>query len=358
MRNTNSQVSASRGTLARVSNILLVSAMTSLIIGGTVALKAQDPAGVPPPNASLTPTPAVASATVPVSDNYLLCPDDILDVFVYDVPELSHTYNVSSSGVVSVPLLPTPLQAAGLTPDQFARSMEEAFRQSGRLRRPEIAVSLRQSRTLSVTVDGAVKNPQVLPMPGRTRLVDILSQSGGIGEDAGTTVTISRGPLALRNLAAEGELANPNLTVDLRRVSDGSDPASKISVWPGDRVTVQRAGVFYVLGEVKAPGGYTLKSGHDELTVLRALALAGDVTGVAKKSKAMIIRRDSKAPQGREEIKLDIKHIVDGKSPDPVLQANDIVFVPGSGGKKALKAIEGAPSMALGEAAGAALIVH
>ena len=74
--------------------------------------------------------------------------------FVYDVPELSHTYNVSSSGVVSVPLLPTPLQAAGLTPDQFARSMEEAFRQSGRLRRPEIAVSLRQSRTLSVTVDG------------------------------------------------------------------------------------------------------------------------------------------------------------------------------------------------------------
>jgi len=55
---------------------------------------------------------------------------------------------------VTVPLLPEPLQAAGLTPEQFARAMEEAFRQSGRLRRPEIAVSVKQSRTLSVTVDG------------------------------------------------------------------------------------------------------------------------------------------------------------------------------------------------------------
>jgi polysaccharide export outer membrane protein len=360
MSNRNFQVSAGRGTLARVTKMLLVGVLATRAIGGCAVLKAQDAAGAAPPApaASLTPMPSAGSSSVPASDNYLLCPDDVLDVFVYDVPELSHTYNVSSSGVVSVPLLPAPIQAAGLTPDQFARSMEEAFRQSGRLRRPEIAVSLRQSRSLFVTVDGAVRNPQVLPMPGRTRLVDVLTQSGGIGEDAGNTLTISRGPLALRDLAAEGELATPNLTIDLKKLSDGADPASKISVWPGDRVTVQRGGVFYVLGEVKTPGGYTLKNGRDELTVLRALALAGDITGVAKKSKAVIIRRDLKAPQGRDEIKLDLKQILDGKSPDPVLQANDIVFVPGSGGKKALKAIEGAPAMALGSAGGAALILH
>ncbi len=75
----------------------------------------------------------------------MINPNDVLDVYVYDVPELSHTYTVSPSGVVTVPLLPTPVQAAGLTPDQFARALEEAFRQSGRLRRPEIAVSVKQT---------------------------------------------------------------------------------------------------------------------------------------------------------------------------------------------------------------------
>ena len=238
-----------------------------------------------------------------------------------------------------MPLLPTPVRAAGLTPDQFARAMEEAFRQSGRLRRPEIAVSVKQSRTSSVAVDGAVKNPLILPEIGRTRLVDILTQCGGLADDAGTNVTITRGPLALRDLAAEGGLATPTLTIELKKVMDGSDPASTIAVWPGDRVSVERErpDVYYVLGEVKTPGGYTLKNGRDELTVLRALALAGDVTGVAKKSKAMIIRKDPKAPQGREEIKLDLQSILLGRSPDPKLQADDILFVPGSGGKKALQ---------------------
>ncbi len=158
----------------------------------------------------------------------------------------------------------------------------------------------------------------------------------------GTNVTITRGPLALRDLAAEGGVATPTLTIELKKVMDVSDPASTIAVWPGDRVSVERArpDVYYVLGEVRSPGGYTLKKGHEELTVLRALALAGDATGVAKKSKAMIIRKDPKGPQGREEIKLDLKSILVGKSPDPKLQADDILFVPGSNGKKALHTLD------------------
>ena len=91
-------------------------------------------------------------------------------------------------------------------------------------------------------------------------------------------------------------------------------------------------------------------------------ALAGDgiqdLTGVAKKSKAVIIRKDPKSPQGRLEINLDLKSILIGKSPDPILQADDILFVPGSGGKKALKALSGVPAQALGSAGAAALIVH
>jgi len=156
----------------------------------------------------------------------------------------------------------------------------------------------------------------------------------------------------------EGGLAAPTLTIELKKVMDGSDPASTIAVWPGDRVSVERAGVYYVLGEVKTPGGYTFKNGRDELTVLRAVALAGDVTSVAKTRKAMIIRKDPKAPNGREEIKVDLDRILTGRSPDPILQAEDILFVPGSGGKKALHTLANAPAIIVGNAGAAAVIAH
>jgi polysaccharide biosynthesis/export protein len=326
-------------------------------------MSAQDPSHGAPPSPSLLAIPVVPAGanSASNSDVYLINPGDSLDVYIFDVPELSRTYTVTPSGVVIVPLLTSPIQAAGLTPDQFGRAMEEAFRQSGRLKRPEIAVSLaKQSITSSVAVEGAVRNPQILSEIGRAKLVDIITQCGGLADDAGTTVTVTRSPLALRTLSVEGGIATATLTIELSRVMNVSDPASGIVVWPGDRVTVerQRTDVYYVLGEVKTPGGYSLKRGRDELTVLRALAIAGDVTSVAKKNKAMIIRKDPKAPQGRDEIKLDLESILKGHSPDPVLQADDIIFIPGSNGKKALHTLEGVPGQALGAAGASALIVH
>jgi len=343
--------------------ILLVFTLGVIVISQVAILKAQSPvqdAKLGTPAQTLRASPAL-TATAPPSDEYLINPGDVLDVYVYDVPELSHAYTVSPSGFVSVPLLPAPVRATGLSPDQFARAMEEAFRQSGRLARPEIAVSFaKRSIASSVAVEGAVKNPMLLSELGRTRLIDILTQCGGLADDAGTNLTITRGPLALRDLAAEGGVATPTLTIELKKVMDVSDPDSTIAVWPGDRVSVERErlDVYYVLGEVKSPGGYSLKRGHEDLTVLRALALAGDATGVAKKSKAMIIRKDPKGPQGREEINIDLKRILLGKSPDPKLQADDILFVPGSGGKKALRTLEGVPAVVVGGAGEAAIIAH
>ena len=330
-----------------------------IVISHQAILKAQDPAPESRPSPA-TPAQPVPPSAAAVPDQYLINPNDVLDVYVYDVPELSHAYTVNPSGFIAVPLLSAPVQVSGLTPDQCARSLEDAFRQSGRLRRPEIAVTLAKSSfASSVAVEGAVKSPLILPQIGRTRLVDILTQCGGLADDAGKDATITRGPLALRNLAAEGGVASPTLTVELKKVMDVNDPASMIAVWPGDRVLVarERPDVYYVLGEVRNPGGYTLKKGHEELTVLRALALAGDATNVAKKSEAMIIRKDPKGPQGREEIHLDLKRILHGKSPDPKLEADDILFVPASNGKKALHTLSNTPAAVAG-AAGAAVVYH
>ena len=281
---------------------------------------------------------AAAASTLPsiASDDYLINPEDVLDIYVYDVPELSREYTVSAAGTVTIPLLPKPVQAAGLSPGQFARALEETFRQTGRLSRPQITVAIKQSRRSAVTVEGAVKLPQVVPVIGRTKLVSILSQCGGLADDAGSTATIRRGALAPRDPATGARLMTPAVTVELKKLMDDNDPTSQLDVWPGDRVIVEHAGVFYVLGEVNRPGGYNLKSAQEQVTILEALSIAGDVTSVAKKHHAKIIRKDATAATGRREVAINVKDILAGRSPDQVLQANDILYIPASGGKRAL----------------------
>jgi polysaccharide biosynthesis/export protein len=289
------------------------------------------------------------------SDQYLINPEDVLDIYVYDVPELSREYSVGPDGTVAVPLLPKPVSAAGLSPDQFARSLEDSFRQSGRLSRPQITVSIKQSRRSVVTVEGAVKSPQSVPVMGPTELLAVLSQCGGRADDAGGTITITRGELALRDLAQQGLPASTTATVEFKKVMNPDDPASKTEVWPGDRVSVEHAGLFYVLGQVARPGGYNLTRADEQVSVLEALALAGDATSIAKVNKAMLIRKDPKAPNGRDEIALNLKDILDGHSTDQILKANDILYVPVSGGKRALHGA-GVAATAMATAAGAAVV--
>ena len=94
-----------------------------------------------------------------------------------------------------------------------------------------------------------------------------------------------------------------------------------------------------MLGEVNHPGGFNLKSAQEQVTVLQALAIAGDVTSISKKNKAVLIRKSSAAANGREEVALNVTDILAGRSPDHTLQANDILYVPASNGRRALRAI-------------------
>jgi polysaccharide export outer membrane protein len=318
---------------------------------------------VPAPVSTTTATPtaqpvasdaAAAKAQSAVFGDYVINPEDVLELYVYDIPELSRDYTVSSAGTVAVPLLPEPIQAAGLSPSQFAHALEESFRQSGALSRAQITVAVKQSRRSVVNVDGAVKTPQALPVIARTKLLYVLSQCGGLAEDHGITVTVSRGALARRDLGLEGGPVVPSVTVDLKKLMDPSDPTSQLDVFPGDQVSVERAGIFYVLGQIGRPGGYNLRTAQEQVTILEALAIAGDVTVVAKSSKAMIIRKDPTAPSGRKEIALNLNDILAGRSPDQVLKNDDILYVPASGGKRALRTLAGVPASVVTGAAGVA----
>jgi polysaccharide export outer membrane protein len=196
-----------------------------------------------------------------------------------------------------------------------------------------------------VAVAGAVKLPQIYPVFGRISLLDIISQAGGITDDAGSTVTVTRGEVSTRILASQGGAAadgtnSPSVpttvTIDLRDLLETGNPNSNISVYPGDRVTVQRAGVVYVLGAVNRAGAYLLTESRHDMTVLKALALAESLRSTAKEKKAVILRPDSSAPGGREEIPVDLHAMLQGRAPDKPLLNNDILFVPDSLALKAL----------------------
>ena len=112
---------------------------------------------------------------------------------------------------------------------------------------------------------------------------------------------------------------------------------------------MQRAGVIYVVGAVGRPGGFTVKNDQEQMTVLKAIALAEDLKSTAIKSRALIIREDGRTPPARQELQVNLSEVLGGRAPDPPMQANDILFIPDSSTKKAMhRAAEAAVQIATG----------
>jgi polysaccharide export outer membrane protein len=276
---------------------------------------------------------------------YFVAPDDLLDIYVVDVPELSREYRVSPDGSLSIPLLPAPITAQGLTPDQLSAVISDRLRTAKMVSYPHVVVTVKTSRVHSVTIMGAVKRPQIYPVFGTTTLLDVLSQAEGLADDAGNTVIVTRGAVAKRVLSLNRDLHGPppassstsSVKVNLRELLESGDSRLNVTVFPGDKVTVERAGIIYVVGAVNRPGGFTLKSDHENMTVLKAVALGEGLTATALRKKAMIIRQGPKIPGGRQEIVVNLTNVLAGRAPDQELRPNDILFVPDSTSSKALR---------------------
>src|ERR1035441_7973742 len=104
--------------------------------------------------------------------------------------------------------------------------------------------------------------------------------------------------LAGAALACNRPSQRPPKTVDLTKLLQSGDAAYNLDIYPGDRVTVPRAGIVYVVGAVNKPGGYAIKSSGEGMTVLQAIALAADLKSTAKRDKTVVIRPDPNAPNG------------------------------------------------------------
>jgi polysaccharide export outer membrane protein len=334
------------------ATIVLLCLVTSWF--GELQAQVREPKEAPPAE-----TPKNTKVDTPIlAEDYVIGPDDMLNIYVLDVPELSRDYRVSAAGTITIPVLANPVDAAGSTLSQLSKLLSQELKAQGLVSDPHITLTVQQSRVHSVAIVGAVKRPQVYPLLSRSTLLDMLSQAEGLADDAGNNVIVYRGNISMRASQRTGgathtpeQVESGTVTIDLKRLFESGDPTLNVSIYPGDRITVPRAGVVYVVGAVNKPGGFTMKASTHGMTVLQALALAEDTKTTAKQNQTVIIRNDPQAPEGRKQIPVDLKSILQGKSPDPVLQAEDILFIPDSSGKRAFnRGIESVVQAATGVA--------
>jgi len=133
---------------------------------------------------------------------------------------------------------------------------------------------------------------------------------------------------------ADGTEQGDTLAINLRHLLNSRDPRFNVPIYAGDIVKVTRAGIVYVVGAVRKPGGSTVK-GNEQMSPLKAIALAEGLSSTSSKGHPRIIRTDEGSGK-RSEIPVELGKILDGKAPDMNLQAADIVFVPNSTGKTVL----------------------
>lgn len=327
-------MSSSRLAILRLSILLL---SIPLLAAGQLLGQASDRVGPVQPKPQQQ--QEAAPAAIP-SEEYIICADDLLDIYIIDVAELSRTYRVSQSGQLNFPLLPKPLNAAGLTLDEFSRLLTTQLKSTGTLTDPHIDVSVKESRNHSVSINGAVKNPQIYPLLGRAKLLSVISQAGGIADDAGDVVKITRGGAISKMLSASNGTAADTpqtITINLNELLNSSNSSLNVDVYPGDWVTVPKAGVVYVVGAVNRSGGFVMNTAREHMTVLQAVALAEDLKPTAQREHSMIIRRDASKQADRQEIAVNLKKILSGQTPDVAMEPNDILFIPDSNSKKALR---------------------
>lgn len=239
---------------------------------------------------------------------------DLLEVSVYNVPELNAKVRVSNAGDVYLPLVDY-VHVEGLTQEEAQSLVAKRLEDGGFVRNPHVTIFIDEANSQGVTVLGEVNKPGIYPEIGDHRLYAIISQAGGFSQAAARKVGILR--------RGQSEPIHVELP---RNLAD--DRSANVEIMPGDTLTIPRAPIIYVVGDVGRPSGLLIDNGS--LTILQALALAGGTNHTAKLSGARLIR---KGPSGMTETKIEIKKMLEAKTPDLPLQADDILFVPVSGGR-------------------------
>jgi polysaccharide export outer membrane protein len=250
---------------------------------------------------------------------YKIGPKDLLEIAVFELPELNQTVRVSEDGSISLPLLGR-VMIEGLSKEELEKKLAGLLEEKY-LKQARVTIFIKEYQSKRVSVIGAVGKPGMYELIGRVSLLEMISQAGGLTDRAASELYVLR----------EGEDGTQTkLAIDLNDLIINSNQKLNIPLMPKDVINIpidQIINVF-VFGAVRNPGALQVKMSK-KITLLQAIAQAGGTAEGGSKSGIVIKRKDNKT--GREtKIKVNLKDIIKGKKPDIELQEGDVVYVPES----------------------------
>ncbi|GAC1405835.1 MAG: hypothetical protein NVSMB64_11010 [Candidatus Velthaea sp.] len=261
----------------------------------------------------------LASAAAFAEEAYRLHGGDELNVVVYGEKDLSQSVKVLPSGTISYPLL-GEVKVSGLTPTQAADALAKGF--SRYIRHPQVSVSVAKEGALAVLVLGNVKTPGKYDLPARSRLTDAIASAGGLG------ITDGSFPVA-RMATSEGAVTQVSLQALLHDgdTSQNNLLADEMTVYVPSPLTLN----VQVLGAVDHPGNISMAEG-DRLSM--AIARAGESPGTNADLNHIVVRRQ-KVDGSLQSYNVNLYDVLKSGdiSKDFIMEKNDLVYVPQSGGK-------------------------
>ena len=267
-----------------------------------------------PPTATVVTTDP--SILYPPAREFRLVPGDLLKISIFGQQDFTPSVRLDLAGDVDLPFIGR-VHLAGMTIPEAQRDIARRLIEGGVYTDPEVMMSVTEGPNAAVTVVG--ENHAVVPLVGQKGLLEVLTAAGGLAAGTSHIVTINR-----------PDVPTP-IVVDL-----GTDPArstaANIPIFPGDIIVTGRVGVAFAVGAFKNPGPVNL-NGNTALTLMEASAYVGGPAFEAKYSDMRLIRTVNGQ---RTVVKLDMRAILYGRAPDPILQPNDILFLPQSPLKAAM----------------------
>jgi polysaccharide export outer membrane protein len=307
--------------------------------------------------------PVGPSVVTSPKEDYRIGPSDVIGIQIEDAPELSQSFRVAADGSIEMPFL-GHVSVQQKTAQEVTKMVANGLR-GEYLQDPVVTVAVLQINSRTYFIQGAVRRPGLYQIEGQPSLLKLITVAGGLNENYGSTAFIIReinsgtgdsvNEARHKNAALNGpaearavELASQSAATGVKNPSpdsDGDEQKAKyellriningllrgnfdqnLTIEPGDIIHIPPTDVFFVAGEVNAPGALALKEGT---TLRQAISLAQGVSFNAAGDRGIIFREDPSTGK-RSEIKVDIAGIMNGKKQDIPILANDIIIVPNS----------------------------
>lgn len=265
-----------------------------------------------------------------VRPNYVLGPNDQILVRAPEAEEINQKpFRIDGDGNINMPLVGR-IHAAGMTLQELEADLVRRLREY--IREPQVFVDVVQFRSAPVYFVGLFTRPGIYPLQGNRTLTEMLSSVGGLAPNASRHITLTRheeyGPIPLPNAVVDPEKKISSVQISMGTLRENINPAENILLQPYDVITVGRAELVYMNGQLGKVGGIELGE-RDSISILQALTQSGGFTADAKKSKVRILR-PVLGTNRRYVIEIDADQLFNGKGLDVPLLPNDVVYVPRS----------------------------